>query len=235
MKTLRISLEREGSSVDADIYGDGSKLGVLLAHGTSGDLTHPLLVHFARAFAAAGMITLTFNFPYRQEGRASRDPDSTLESWTRTAADWLKREYEVRYLLLGGKSLGARIASQVVASGYPASGLVFLGYPLHPPHDPSVLRDSHLLAAACPMRFIHGTGDRFAYPAQLDASLARLRDAGKDVTLDRIEGTHGLRDLATRGRTAKHWDELSQACIEWFASSTRKDTPLTRVPNTDDR
>lgn len=144
MIPLRFTLEREGSAVDADIYEGGSKLGVMLAHGTNGDLAHPLLAHFANAFADAGMVALTFNFPYRQQGKASRDPDSVLEGWVRTAADWLKNEHNIENPVLGGKSLGARIASQVVASGLSSRALVFLGYPLHPPRDPSVLRDTHL-------------------------------------------------------------------------------------------
>lgn len=70
------------------------------------------------------------------------------------------------------------------------------------------------------MRFVHGIEDHFAFPGELDALLQRLRDAGKDVTLDRIEGTHGLRDAATSGRSANQWDTLSQACIDWLVGLT---------------
>jgi predicted alpha/beta-hydrolase family hydrolase len=179
------------------------------------------------------MLALTFNFPYRQRGESTRDPDSVLEEWIQTAADWLKQEHDIDTPVLGGKSLGARIASQVVASGSPALALVFLGYPLHPPRDPSVLRDTHLFAVNCPMRFVHGMDDQFAYPRELDGLLERLQDAGKDVALDRIEGTHGLRDAATGGRTANQWNALSQGCVDWLArftgSRTGSAAPLDRT------
>lgn len=227
MSPLQMALERDGSVVNAQLYDGGSKLGIILAHGTTGDLKHPLIVHFATAFARAGMVALTFNFPYRQRGELRRDPDPVLEEWIRIAAHWLKAEHGIDTPVLGGKSLGARIASQVVASGSPALALVFLGYPLHPPHDPSELRDTHLFAISCPMRFIHGTGDRFAHPGDLDALLRRLQDAGKDVTLDRIEGTHGLRDSATDGRTANEWNALSQRCLDWLPRSRSPDAKPT--------
>jgi uncharacterized protein len=122
-----------GAPVEAAFYGPGEvDLGVVLAHGTSGNLSHPLVAHFAHAFAKAGISALTFNFPYRQRGEDRRDEEGVLEDSVRRAAEWLMRELAIDRLVLGGKSLGARMSSQVVGAGFPAAGLLFLGYPLHP-------------------------------------------------------------------------------------------------------
>jgi predicted alpha/beta-hydrolase family hydrolase len=88
-------------------------------------------------------------------------------------------------LFIGGKSMGGRIASQVAAQGCPAlSGLVFLGYPLHPPGKPQQRRDAHLPAIAEPMLFVQGTRDAFGTADEIRALLPRLRRA----TLHAIEG-----------------------------------------------
>lgn len=216
MKHLNIEAG-DGTSVEAALYGPGELgLGVVLGHGTNGDLNHPLLVHFAAACARAGVTALTFNFPYRQRGDERRDPEPVLEESVRRAAGWLMAELTIERLVLGGKSLGARMSSQVVAAGLPAAGLLLLGYPLHPPDRPAELRDAHLMQVSCPMRFLHGDTDRFAYPHVLDAAIARLRAAGKDVALDRIEGTHGLRDTASDGKTTNHWDRLADGTVSWL-------------------
>ena len=94
--------------------------------------------------------------------------------------------------------MGGRIASHLVASGYPADALVFLGYPLHPPGKPDLMRDQHLYGIGCPMLFLSGTRDAFATPRLLEPVVERI---GQGATLKWIEGAdHSYR---VRGRSQK--------------------------------
>ena len=158
-------------------------------------MEHPLLAGFCRAIADAGVATMRFNFPYAERGRRSPDtervcarPGSSPSSAT-AAAD--------RPVLVGGKSLGGRIASMCVADGMPAAGLVFLGYPLHPPGRPERIRDEHLYRIAVPMLFLQGTADALARPELVAKVVGRLGDR---TTLENIEG--GDHSFKVRGSRA---------------------------------
>lgn len=132
-----------------------------------------------------GIATLRFNFSYIEGGRRSPDPGSLLrETWLAAFATATARS-KGEPVWAGGKSLGGRIASMVVADGMPAAGLVFLGYPLHPPGKPERIRDEHLYGIASPMLFLEGTRDPFATPELLAGVIAKL---GERATLVPIEG-----------------------------------------------
>jgi hypothetical protein len=94
------------------------------------------------------------------------------------------RSRGARRVVLGGKSMGGRIASQAVAQGLACDGLVFLGYPLHPPGRPDKLRDAHLPCIAAPMLFLQGTRDAFARWDLIQGVAGRLRP---HATLVRFE------------------------------------------------
>jgi hypothetical protein len=108
--------------------------------------------------------------------------------------------------------MGGRIASHVVAAGWPAAGLIFLSYPLHPPGQPERLRDEHLYGIRVPMLFIQGSNDAFARPDLLARTLERLPTA----TLHVVEGgDHGLK---VRGRAAEAvTGEIVEAVVGWVA------------------
>src|SRR5581483_2790680 len=147
---------------------------LVVAHGAGAGMQHPFLAGFCRALEAPGVAPLRFNFPYAEAGRRSPDPEPVLrESWL-AAFEAAVRLAEGRPVLAGGKSLGGRIASMCTADGMPAAGLVFLGYPLHPPGAPERLRAEHLRRVAVPMLFLHGTRDPFARPDLLASVLESL-------------------------------------------------------------
>jgi hypothetical protein len=154
---------------------EGASTGLVLGHGAGHGMQARLLIDVADALAGRGIAVLRFNFPYAEEGRKAPDPQARLEacSWgvAKEAAAVVER------LWLGGKSLGGRIASHIVADGFPAAGLVFLGYPLHPPGKPEKIRDVHLRRIAVPMLFLQGTRDPFAKPELLRSTLAKLPSA----------------------------------------------------------
>jgi predicted alpha/beta-hydrolase family hydrolase len=94
-------------------------------------------------------------------------------------------------VLAGGKSMGGRIASMAAAEGMPAAGLVFLGYPLHPPGRPEKIRDEHLPAVAAPMLFLQGTRDTFARPDLLASVIERLGARAEYIEV--VGGDHSFR------------------------------------------
>jgi predicted alpha/beta-hydrolase family hydrolase len=167
---------------------------LVLAHGAGGDLRGALLEGFAGGLAAAGVGSLRFNFLYSERGRRGPDRELVLRSVWGAAFD---RGRELGSpVWAGGKSMGGRIASMMTADGeMDAAGLVFVGYPLHPPGKPERLRDEHLDRVRVPMLFLQGTADAFARWDLLEGVLKRI---GHRAELHPIEG--GDHSFRVRGR-----------------------------------
>jgi uncharacterized protein len=145
--------------------GRGARL--VLAHGAGAGQTHPFLVRVAEALAARGVTVATFNFSYLERGRRAPDPGAVLEAEWADAAAALRGDGS-EALFVGGKSMGGRIATQAAAArDLGARGIVLLGYPLHPPAQPSKLRVAHLPRVPVPMLFVQGTRDEFGTPEEL--------------------------------------------------------------------
>ena len=158
------------------------------AHGAGGDMNHPSPSGVAHGLAEAGIEVFRFNFPYREAGRRAPDKQDRLEACYWGVAKEVSSSAD--RLFLGGGSMGGRIASHIVADGFPAAGLAFQSYPLHAPGKPERMRDAHLRRIAVPMLFVSGTRDSFASGDLLDRTVASLPNA----TLHRIEGAdHGLK------------------------------------------
>lgn len=140
---------------------------LVLAHGANNTMDHPLIAGLHERLARQGLVTVRFNFPYAEEGRKKPDPDELLEGVFRLVLEYVGEMDEFKGLAMyaGGKSMGARLAAQMVAREAGVSGLVFLGYPLHPPGKPERLRDQPLYQLPCPTLFIAGARDPFC---QLD-------------------------------------------------------------------
>ena len=156
---------------------DRAAAALVLAHGAGAGQQSRFMVETARALAARGVTTATFDFPYMAKGRSAPDKPPVLEaSWRDAFA--AARTHPVSAglpLFIGGKSMGGRIASQVAAQGMDdLAGLVYLGYPLHPPGRPEQRRDKHLPDIKEPMLFVQGTRDEFGTSAEIAALLPGL-------------------------------------------------------------
>jgi hypothetical protein len=164
---------------------------LVLAHGAGAGMDHPFMVGFARAMNDLGVATLRFNFPYIEAGRRAPDPGPYLgEAWRAVFAAASERA-KGEPVWAGGKSLGGRIASMAVADdGMAAAGLVFLGYPLHPPGKPERIRDEHLYRIDVPMIFVEGTRDPFATPELLAGVIAKLGDRAELISIE--GGDHSM-------------------------------------------
>jgi predicted alpha/beta-hydrolase family hydrolase len=155
---------------------------LVLGHGAGSDLNAKLLIDVGDTLAQRDIAVVRFNFPYSEAGRKAPDRQPALEACWRAVAETVAKEVPRPWL--GGKSMGGRIASHIVAEGFDASGLIFLGYPLHPPGKPERIRDAHLRDVRVPMLFLQGTRDPFATPDLLHKTIAALPNA----TLVEIEG-----------------------------------------------
>jgi predicted alpha/beta-hydrolase family hydrolase len=170
---------------------------LILAHGAGADQTSSFMVRFATSLAARGIDTVTFNFVYTQQGRRVPDRNDKLESCYRTVIDAVRsgKLYDDtgrRKLVIGGKSMGGRIASQIAAADLEGiAGLVLLGYPLHPPGRPEKLRSKHLPDIRVPMLFIQGSRDAFGTPDELRAAMSGLNVAADLCVVE--GGDHSLK------------------------------------------
>ena len=168
----------------------------VVAHGAGAGMDHPFLVGFARACIEEGIAALRFNFPYVERGRRSPDPESVLRDAWRAAFEAAVDRATGGPVWASGKSLGGRIASMAAADAdIDPAGLVFLGYPLHPPGKPERIRDEHLYRIEAPMLFLQGTSDPFASPELLRSVVEKL---GALATLVPFEG--GGHSFEVRGR-----------------------------------
>jgi predicted alpha/beta-hydrolase family hydrolase len=171
-----------------DDYLNGPSICVAIAHGAANDMENPLIVYLADGLADEGFATLRFNFSYRERGQKAPDSQKNLVHTWGCVFRFLMEESGLRpdRFMAAGKSMGGRVASQMVAEGsLPADRLVFLGYPLHPPGKKEQLRDAHLYQIPVPMLFFAGTRDSFCDLAQLKGVLGKL-DASWDLEV--IEG-----------------------------------------------
>jgi len=193
------------------VYPTGSTAAaaLLLAHGAGAGQRSPFMVSTARALAARGIVTGTFDFAYITARRKVPDPAPVLENaWRETIASARGLDAFARLpLFIGGKSMGGRIASQAAASNdLPISGLVYLGYPLHPPGKPQQRRDAHLPSIAAPMLFVQGSRDAFGSADEIRELLPRLTRAELHVVAG---GDHSFKVPARAGTPqAQVMDEI---------------------------
>jgi uncharacterized protein len=191
----------------------------VLAHGAGAGMRHRFLESISGTLADRGIATLRYQFPYLEAGRKRPDYPSVLEATVRAAAAKAAAIAPDLPIIAGGKSLGGRMTSGAAAAAPLAGvrGLVFLGFPLHPPGQPGTSRADHLQRVDLPMLFLQGTRDAFA---RLDL----ITDVGEglepNATLHVVEGgDHSFAVLKRSGRTPSEvLEELVDATVEWARS-----------------
>ena len=187
-----------------------------LAHGAGAGMRHRFLEAAAAKLAARGIATFRYQFPYIEAGRRSPDRPPRLTATVRAAVAAAAREAPGLPLLAGGKSMGGRMTSTAAAEApLPGvRGLVFFGFPLHPPGRPGTERAGHLAAVGAPMLFLQGTRDDFAGLDLLHPVLDRL---GARATLHVVDGAdHSFGVRKSTGRTGEQvLDELADAVVAW--------------------
>ena len=189
---------------------------VILAHGAGGDMTSPFMSAMHAGLASEGFVTVKFNFPYAETRRRVPDPRSVLEECYRAVLGAVARDRSIAppWIVIGGKSLGGRIASYLAAGGAPVHGLLLLGYPLHPAGRPDRLRAAHLPAIKVPALFVQGTRDPLCNLDLLRPVLAHMPLASLHTIQD---GDHSFRRPRRTGQTdAEVWAEVVAVAAGWL-------------------
>jgi predicted alpha/beta-hydrolase family hydrolase len=187
-----------------------------MAHGAGAGMRHEFLESMARRLGERGIATLRYQFPYMEASGRRIDPEPVLLATVRTAVAAGREAAGGRPVLAGGKSMGGRMTSRAAAAEpmEGVSGLVFLGFPLHPDKRPGTSRAEHLARVELPMLFLQGTRDTLADLTLLRPVVERL---GKWATLREIEhADHMFHVLKRSGRTNEAvLDELAASVADW--------------------
>ena len=182
---------------------------------------HPFMGALAEELARVGVATLRYQFPYMEERRKAPDKPAvltgTVAAAVRAARQFLTQEGAPDLpLLAGGKSMGGRMTSQEAAEGLipEVRGLVFFGFPLHPPKQPGTKRAEHLAKVTAPMLFLQGTRDELADLKLLKPICKKL---GERATLHVIEtADHSFHVLKKSGRSDEEvLRELAETTARW--------------------
>lgn len=211
---MKSTLDTPVGTIPLKLDGGDGEDAVILAHGAGAGMDHPFMA------ATADMLSdeldvVRFNFGYVEAGRKAPDRQPVLEETYRRVVEHVRSQLEPRRLLIGGKSMGGRIASHIAASGTACDGLVLLGYPLHPPGRPDRLRDSHLYEIEVPMLFVEGTRDPFCPLETLERVRAGLKAQSELAVIE--DGDHSFRVRSSTGRTnAEALSELVDQVKGWI-------------------
>jgi predicted alpha/beta-hydrolase family hydrolase len=189
---------------------------LVLGHGAGAGEQHPWMQKVGQGLANRGVSVATFDFPYMAAGRKLPDPNRILEDAFTSAVAQADGLVGARIRLVGGKSMGGRIASQVLAAGgfvREPDGLVCFGYPLHPPGKPGQRRDRHLPDIRQPILFVQGTRDPFGTPDEMRTLVGGLKTA----TLQLVDGGDHSLETPRRGALAgASIDQALDAVASWI-------------------
>lgn len=190
---------------------------LVFGHGAGAGMNHPFMTSVARKLAGRGVATLRYQFPYMESGGRRPDAKPRLLGTARAAIDAGARMADGLPLFLGGKSMGGRMGSTAIAERPDdrIRGLVFVGFPLHAPGNPSSERADHLFGITVPMLFLQGTRDTLA---DLNALKPVCRKLGKPAALHVIEGAdHSFHVPRSLKRTDDDiHDELADIVVSWI-------------------
>lgn len=195
-----------------------ARLLLVFAHGAGAGMRHPFMETVSQRLAENGIATFRYQFPYMEKKSGRPDPQPMLLATVRSAVTAAKVAGGALPMIVGGKSMGGRMSSLAAAkeplSG--VSGLVFFGFPLHPPGKPGVERAKHLPAVTVPMLFLQGTRDKLA-------DLALLRPICNAIPLAKLTIIEGADHSFHMPKKAGISDDealnmLVQTVIDWADS-----------------
>jgi predicted alpha/beta-hydrolase family hydrolase len=197
---------------------------VILGHGAGADQLSGFMKLFASGLSDRGLDAMTFNFVYTEQKRSVPDQKAKLESCFRAVIEAAVSQKKLKgnKLVIGGKSMGGRIASQVAAAACEAedplareiTGLVFLGYPLHPPGNPAKLRTEHLPQIKMPMLFVQGTRDSLGSTDEIGPIIKNLKLPAEMYVIE--GGDHSFKAPKKFGLSQPEvYEAAMDAIVEW--------------------
>ena len=145
------------------------------AHGAGSDMNHRSMLQLSEVLRARGFDVVRFNFLYREKGGRAPDRMPRLQACFSAVTARARLEVPEKKLIIGGRSMGGRVASMLAADGFACDGLLLLAYPLHPAGQPERLRDQHLPRIKVPVLCVNGTRDALCTRELMDRSLENLQ------------------------------------------------------------
>ncbi len=190
---------------------------LVFGHGAGAGMTHAFMESMSTLLSERGVATLRYQFPYMEKGSRRPDHRPILLKTIASAIAAARSEAPDLPLFVGGKSMGGRMTSQLLARGETPEvrGVVFFGFPLHPAGKPGSERGDHLADVTAPMLFLQGTRDKLA---ELDLLRPVCAGLGKRATLHVVEGgDHSFKVLKRSGRNEEEvLEELADKAASWM-------------------
>jgi len=199
--TSHFSVGNAGEVSSILIRPPGARWLLVLGHGAGAGMRHPFMTALSRELAAEKIATFRYQFPYMENRRKAPDRPPTLTATVSAAVQAAHAVAPELVLLAGGKSMGGRMTSTAASENLipEVRGLVFFGFPLHPPKQPATKRGDHLAKVTQPMLFLQGTRDDLADLKLLQPICKKL---GSLATLHIIEGAdHSFHMLKSSGKS----------------------------------
>jgi len=217
-REMKIEVPGAGTVSAIEMRPEGAKAMLVFAHGAGAGMRHAWMEAMARELAETRVVTLRYQFPYMERvPRGKPDRPAVAIAAVRAAVKAARDADPSLSLFAGGKSFGGRMTSTAAAEGElpGVRGIVFFGFPLHPPGQPGTKRAEHLARVTVPMLFLQGTRDELA-----DLKLLRTICKGLEerATLHVVEGAdHSFKLLKKSGKTdAQAKRELAETVAEWM-------------------
>jgi predicted alpha/beta-hydrolase family hydrolase len=170
----RVRVDGEETSAQLD-RGEGSAAALFVAgHGAGSHKDHRSMRQLSAVLRAQGFDVVRFNFLYREKGGRAPDRMPKLQACFAAVADRVRTELKPKTLVIGGRSMGGRVASMLAAEGFACDGLLLFAYPLHPAGDTAQLRAAHLASIRVPVLCVNGTRDALCQRELMDRAIAGL-------------------------------------------------------------
>jgi predicted alpha/beta-hydrolase family hydrolase len=185
------------------------------AHGAGGNIHDGSMQKTAKALTERGVNFVRFNFLYKEKKSGRPDPMHKLHECYTAVVDKVRSELNPKRLIIGGRSMGGRAASMMAADGFACDGLLLYAYPLHPPGQPTKLRDAHLPSIKVPVLCFNGTRDPFCTPSLMENA---LKSVTTDWTMHWVDGAdHSFHVPKSSGRNdAQVMDEIADLSAAWI-------------------
>lgn len=172
-------------------------------HGAGSHMDHPSMLQLDTVLRGHGFDVVRFNFEYREKGSRVPDRMPKLQARFSAVAEKARRESGAKKLIIGGRSMGGRVASMLAAEGFPCDGLVLFAYPLHPVGQPERLRDAHLPKIEVPVLCINGTRDALCDRALMERAIEPLKPRWEIQWIEAADHSFAMTDAI--GELAGRW------------------------------
>ena len=218
---VKVGTDQETSAVFEPALAGPTGVLFICAHGAGGHMNDKGMVAVSAQLRGRGLQVVRFNFVYRDKGSSAPDPMPRLKQCYVDVVEHVRRTVKPDILILGGRSMGGRVASMLAADSYPCDGLLLLAYPLHPTGQPHKLRDAHLERIGVPVLCFNGTRDALCRRDLMEQAIAPLSDRW---TMHWVEGAdHSFHVLRSSRRTdGDVMAEVGEAAGAWVARSIQR-------------